>query len=101
MAEINNEYYVEFKSPFEWEGKKYDGVDLSGIENLSGKQYCEAVKKFNQSGNIDVILQQNPEFACIIANLVTGLPIEFFYEMPARELNAVKNRVSSYFFGRD
>ncbi len=101
MAENNNEYYVEFGKPFKFEDKEYKGVDMSGIETLTGKQYCEAAKKFSSGGNVDVIMQQNPEFAAIVASMVTNLPIEFFYALPAKELNAVKNRVSNYFFGRD
>ena len=96
-----NEYYVKFNKIFKWEDKDYEGVDLSGLEALTGRQYCDAVKKFNTGGNMDVIVQQNPQFAAIVASMVTSLPIEFFYDLPARELNAVKNRVGSYFFGQD
>lgn len=93
-----NEFYVKFSKPITWEDKEYSGVDMSGLEQLSGRQYCEAVKKFTSAGNIDTMMQMNPNFACIIGSMVTGLPIEFFYDLPARELNAIKNRVSIYFF---
>lgn len=98
---MDNEYYVEFKKPFTFEDSTYDGVDMSGLEEMTGRQYCDAVKRFTNAGNIDTLMQTNPYFACIVGSMVTKLPIEFFQSLPARELNAVKNQVSRYFFSQE
>lgn len=92
---------VYFKKPFTYENKVYESVDLSEIENLTGKQLCEIHKRFTASQNFALTPETNPAFACFTASMVTELPIEFFYALPAKELNKIKRTVSAYFFGED
>lgn len=96
-----NEYIVTFKKPFNFEGKVYTSVDLSGLEDLNGKQLCEIHKRFTKEQNVSLTPEMSPAFACITANMVTGYPIEFFFSLPAKELSKIKRTVSAYFFGGD
>lgn len=92
---------VYFKKPFTYENKVYESVDLSEIENLTGKQLCEIHKRFTATQNFAIAPETSPAFACFTASMVTELPIEFFYALPAKELNKIKRTVSAYFFGED
>jgi hypothetical protein len=96
-----NEYLVEFKKPFKWEDKEYKTIDLAGMEDLTGRQLCDIHKAFDALGIASALKEQSPEFACIVANTVTKIPVEFFKELPAKELNKVKNKVFTYFFSED
>lgn len=92
---------VKFAKPVRWEDTDYKAVDLSQLESLTGRQLCEIHKKFDALGIASAIKEQSPQFAVIAASTVTHLPVEFFYELPAKELNKVKNKVFSYFFTED
>lgn len=92
---------VYFKKPFTFEGKVFEYIDLSEIENLNGKQLCDIHKKFTASQTFALTPETTPAFACFTASMVTGLPVEFFYALPAKELNKIKRTVSGYFFAED
>lgn len=96
-----NEYVITFKKPFNFEGEVYTSVDLSGLEDLTGKQLCEIHKRFTKEQNVSLTPEMSPAFACITANVVTNLPIEFFFSLPAKELGKIKRTVSAYFFAED
>ena len=98
---VENEYIITFRSPIKWEETEYKSIDLSGLENLNGSQLCEIHKRFDALGLAAALKEQSPEFAAIAANVVTGIPIEFFHFIPARELNKIKNKVFNYFFTED
>lgn len=92
---------VEFNKPFKWEDKEYTSIDLSGLDQLSGRQLGEIYKEFGKLGVVAPIPTQNPDFAALTASKVTGLPIEFFKDLPGRELFRISNKVFGYFFTED
>lgn len=100
-APEENDNIVNFKKPFTYEGKVYNSVDLSGLEDLTGSQLCEIHKRFIREQNVALTPETNPAFACIVAEMVTSHPIEFFYALPAKELNRIKRTVSAYFLAVD
>lgn len=93
-----NEYIVTFKKPFTFENKVYDSIDLSGLEDLTGAQLCDAYRQFTKNKNQSFTPELTPAFAAIVATMVTGHPIELFYQLPAKYLNKIKTTVSNYFF---
>ena len=101
MPKNKKDNLVTFKKPFIFEGQTYESLDLSGLENLSTEQLCQAERIFERSGGVSALKEMNLEYAIIVANLATGLPVEFFKALPAREGSKVKNRVSAYFFGSE
>lgn len=98
---IENEFYVGFKKPYEFEGAEYAGIDLSGLENLSANNMIKAQKIFERSGNVSVLPEMSMEYCCIIAADAAKQPIEFFKGLPMKEGVKVKNRVTSFLFGQD
>lgn len=97
-APEENEFIVKFKKPITFENKEYKSIDLSGLEDLTGAQLCEAYRKFTKNKNQSFTPELTPAFAAIVAAMVTDHPIEFFYQMPAKHLNKIKTTVSNYFF---
>ena len=101
MAEkeaITENGIVIFKNSYEFEGKTYTQIDLSGIQNLTGREYCEIESQFEKSGNFSALKELNTYYAFLIAHKVTGMPIEFFNNLKGGDIMRIKNAVSSNFF---
>ena len=95
-------YLITFKRIYKFEGKEYTGIDLSGLEELTGADMI-AVNKYMQrtSRGIDVMPEVSLEYACNLAAKGSKLPIEFFTGLPPREAMKVKNRVMGFLFGSE
>lgn len=93
--------YVQFRKPYVFDDEAYNGVDLSGLENLSARDMIATQRQMEKSGSINVIPEMSIEYACIFASKATGLPVEFFQDLPPREAIKVKNRVTSFFYGEE
>lgn len=94
-------YYIKFRKPYTFEDQVYEGVDLSGLEDLSARDMIATQRSMERSGSINVIPEMSLEYACIFASRATGYPVEFFQELPPREAIKVKNRVTNFFYGED
>ena len=90
---------VSFGKPYTFEGTTYNEVDLAGLDDLSTDQLCQADRIFERGGGVSTIKELNVEYACIIAAMATGKPVEFFKGLPARDGNKIKAKVGAYFFG--
>mgnify|MGYP001025553614 CR=1 FL=1 len=89
----NKEGVVEFKKTYTFEGKEYTSIDLSGIDDLSGNDLLEADKIYSASGQFSPVPELTLAYTFAIASRATKLPLEFFYNLPAREALKVKNEV--------
>lgn len=96
-----NKYFVKFRKPFVWEDETYEGVDLSGMEDLSARDMIQAQRVMEKSGSINVLPEMSLEYACIFASKAAKLPVEFFQALPPKEAVKVKNRVTNFFYGED
>lgn len=90
------ELVVVFKKPYSFEGKSYESVDLSELENLTAKDLMEADKVFITRGDVAPMNEMSLKYNCILASKVSNLPIEFFDNLPAREALKVKNKVAGF-----
>lgn len=90
--------YVKFSKPYIFEDDTYDGLDMSCLENLTTDDLTEIEKKFYKQG----IASFNPENTAVYAKIVawkaTGLPIEFFNQLPVRDMLKIKSRVVNFFY---
>lgn len=91
--------FVAFGKPYTFEGQQFDGIDLAVLDDLSTEQLVQAERIFERSGGVSTLKELNVEYACIVASIATGKPVEFFRGLPARDGNKVKTKVSAYFFG--
>lgn len=91
--------YVKFHKSYVFEDDDvYDGIDLSGLEKLTAKDLGDIEKRYYRSG----ITSFNPEntvtYAKFAAQKATGLPIEFFEQLPAKDMIDVKKAVVNFLF---
>lgn len=108
MSEIINDIdYVEedlivrFKKPYIFEGTSYSEVDLSGLENLRGRDVIEACRKYSRNGNVSVAPQIEIPYTTDIAVRATGLPVEFFENMPANKILKIHQKVLGFLVERN
>lgn len=92
---------VEFKKPYTFEGKTFTTLDLSGLETLTAEDMIAASNYLTRKGNLAPTQEITIEYALFVAHRATGLPVEFFRQLPVRDAVKVKNRVTNYFFGED
>lgn len=96
-----NENYIKFAKPYVFEDVTYDGVDLSGIEDLSARDMITVQRKLDRTGAVSALPEMSMEYALTFAAMGAKLPVEFFEGLPPREAMKVKNRVTLFFYGTD
>ncbi len=96
--EEKNDLVVGFKKPFIFEGKEYTEVDLSGIENLTGKNLMEVEKRLRAKGIASVTADLTADGLLMYAAEASKMPIEFFEQLPIREARKVKVRIMNFFW---
>lgn len=89
---------VTFGKPYYFEGKEYESIDLSGLDNLTAENMIAADKYLTSSGVFTPMPEMNLEYALFIASTATGLPVEFFRNLPPKDAIKVKNRVTNFFY---
>lgn len=93
---------IKFKKPYRFEGKEYTEIDLSGMDDLTGADMIAINKIMSRSSvGIDVMPEVSAEYACYFAARSAKQPVEFFMNLPPKELMKVKNRVMGFLFGSD
>lgn len=92
-----------FKSPVTFEGKEYTSVDLSKLEDWTCDDIVAVTKKFNRmtdgnSGALEAILpESNLEYCQYVAAEASGLPIDFFKKLPAKEVGGLRSLIVGFF----
>lgn len=76
-------------------------VDLSGLEDLSAADLCKVGKMVKKIDGVDPIAEMSLPYAIFMAARVTGKPLEFFQQLPAREAIKLKTLVAGFLFGGD
>lgn len=92
---------VTFKRPVTFENKVYNKVDLTGLENIKAADMIAVSRKMNRNGNVDFLQEMTLEYAVNLAAVATGLPIEFFEQLPPYAAMQVKNRVTSFLYRQE
>lgn len=98
LSAEQNEYVVRLKKPYKFEDAEYTEIDLSGLENLTGRDLVSAEKAWQAHGGSGFMPEVNISYCFEIAALAVGKPIKFFEGLPQKEALAVKNVVVSSFF---
>lgn len=97
----DNPLVINFARPVKFEDKTYNSVDLSGLENLTGRDMVMTSKAMTRSGDISVMPEMSMEYAFMMASKAADLPVEFFYNLPPKECIKVKNRVTNFLYGAE
>ena len=89
---------VKYRKPFNFEGEIHKELDLHGLEDLRGRDLTAIEKAFNKTGVSSFVPESTTTFAKIVATKVTGLPAEYFEDLPAGEVEKIKNAVVGFLY---
>ena len=98
-TEDQEDLVLRFKKPYSFEGETFTEVDLSGLEDLSAADLCKVGKMVKKTDGVDPIAEMSLPYAIFMAARVTGKPLEFFQQLPAREAVKLKNLVVGFLYG--
>lgn len=98
-TEDQEDLVLRFQKPYFFEGETYTEVDLSGLEDLSAADLCKVGKMVKKTDGVDPIAEMSLPYAIYMAARVTGKPLEFFQQLPAREAVKLKNLVVGFLYG--
>lgn len=93
---MNKDYIVKLKKEYEFEGKKFKEINLSGLEDLNARDLTKAEKIFASGGNIAPVNEMAIGYICIIAAEVTDKPIDFYENMKAKDIISIKNIIADF-----
>lgn len=101
VAEEENYLKITFGKPYDFEGEIFKGVDLSGLEDIKGRQLTAIEKAFGKAGIVSSMPETTSTYAKIAAAAATGLPAEFFEDLPGKEIRKIKTAVTRFFYDED
>ena len=102
---ILNPLTLVFKRTVNFEGKEYSSIDLSKLDDWTCDDVIYVTKKYNRvagtdQGPMDAILPEaNLGYCQFVGAEASGLPIDFFKQLPAREAGALRSLVINFFHG--
>lgn len=98
---VENYWAIKLKNPITFEGTAYSEINLTGLENIKAADMVRINRQMTRNGSIAVTPELTLEYALNMANIATGLPLEFFDQLPPYAAIAVKERVVSFLYGKE
>ncbi|MCM1122552.1 MAG: phage tail assembly protein [Eubacterium sp.] len=101
--EINQEddLVIRLKKPITFEGERYETIDLSGLNEVKASDMVTVSRRMARNGSNYVTSETTLEYALNMANIVTGLPLEFFDQLPPYAAMAIRNSVVAFLFRQE
>ena len=94
-------YRVSLKKPYMFEGKSYNVIDLSGLQDIKAADMIAVNRLLNRKGNVDFLQEMTLEYALNTAAKEAGKPIEFFELLPPYAAMQIKNRGTGFLYGQE
>lgn len=94
-----NQLKIDFKEPYTFEGKVYNGIDLSPMEDMTGDDFIRIEKAVRMLGISNLNSETVPEGAFMYAARAANLPLEFFGKLPLVEARKIKVAVINFLWG--
>lgn len=89
---------LKLEKPIVFDEKEYKEIDLSGLQDLRAKDLIRARKMFLMGNDAtDIYAERTIEFACCVANIVSGKPISLFENLYATDAWTLRNMVLNFF----
>lgn len=98
---IENELILSLTREHKFEGKTYQKIDLTGLEELTASDMIEVGRTLDKTGNFSFNQEMTIEYACILCARATKQPIEFFKSLHPKDAIKLKNRVVGFLYGQD
>lgn len=96
-----NDLIIKLKDPITFEGEKHVQIDLTKLHDIKAADMVEVNRRLTRRGNTATTQELTLEYALNIANIVTGLPLEFFEQLPPYAALAIRGRVTGFLFGQE
>ena len=97
QEENEDQYTVNFLQPYHFEGRTISSVDMRDLDNLTTRDMEVFDRILAKMQHSPADKYRDTTYTKHIAVRVTGLPIEFFNQLKARDMLLVTARVYSYF----
>lgn len=98
QGEVEDFWKIKLKVPIRFEGKSYAEIDLTRLHDIKAADMITINRRMTRNGNIDISPEMTLEYALNMANIATGLPLEFFDQLPAYEAMKIKGRVTTFLY---
>lgn len=101
--EICDPLVIPLSKPVKFEEKEYSEINLRKLNDWTCGDVVKVTKEYNRvtggsDSPMDAILPEaNLEYAEFVAARASGLPLEFFQALPARESGKLRTAVISFF----
>ena len=92
---------LKLTKEYDFEGEKISELDFSGFDDITTNDMIEASDVLTRAGRVVLNPEMDVQYCLHIAAAATHRPHEFFKILKARDVVRVKNKVRSYFFGRE
>ncbi len=96
-----NNLIIVLKKPVKFEEKQYDQIDLSGLNDIKAKDMIDINRRMTRGGNVDATPELTLEYALNMANVATGLPLEFFEQLPPRVALEIRGCITGFLFRQE
>nr|WP_295681122.1 phage tail assembly protein [uncultured Lachnoclostridium sp.]DAD78524.1 MAG TPA: tail assembly chaperone [Caudovirales sp. ctCiv1] len=100
-AEEENPLLLVLRKPYEFEGKDYKDVDLSGLDDLTAKDMIAVNRQLDRNGSTSFLPEMTLDYACTLAARATKLPIEFFTGLHPKDAQKLKSKVTGFLYGSE
>lgn len=100
---INNEddLIINLKNPINFEGENYKAIDLSKLHNIKTSDMIAVNRRMSRNGGDYTTPETSLEYAINMANIATGLPLEFFDQLPPYVAIMIRSRVMGFLFRQE
>ncbi|OPA76740.1 hypothetical protein BVG16_16345 [Paenibacillus selenitireducens] len=94
---------IELLNPIEFHGQTITGIELD-FEMLTGEVLIRIDREFMAADRMNEavnIREYSKEYQILTASHLSGLPMEFYHNIKARDFSAITTRVQHFFIGID
>lgn len=92
-------YVIPLKKPIMFEGKTYDSIDLTGLENIRAADMIAINRRLARMGS--EVQENSLEYALYMAAEASSLPIEFYEQLKCSVAMKVKTCVMLFLFRQE
>lgn len=98
IVTFDEPYIYNGKEKTDIQGNTYDSVDLNKLKDLNTLQEIAAENRLASGGFMVVNPSRNYLYVCILCSMASGLPVDFFTALPAKEAGKLRDMVNTDFF---
>lgn len=100
MADEGN-LIIHLNKPITFEGEKYEMIDLNKLHDIKTSDMIAINRRMSRNGSDYSTPEVTLEYALNMANVATGLPLEFFDQLPPYVGLTIRNRVMGFLFRQE